>query len=490
MRFVDLIEHLAATEGHMSSEPESGICLVRAPRRVREPYVRSNAVSVRDQERVAQAQDRGPRRRGAWGSAGLRFGLLAAAILTACGDAADETNDGIFGGTPPAYDAATQVDSSAAVVGDAALRADASSSAPQSDAGSTSPAPDAGTGSRDAGSPALDSSVQTDDAAGPSTDASVADAAADAQSSPDARANDAALPPSDAGTKPRIKFVGNITTNGQVRSDFATFWNQITPENEGKWSSVEGTRNRMDWSGLDRARDYAKQHGVIFKQHTFVWGSQQPSWIGGLAPAQQRAEVEEWIRLFCERYPDVELIDVVNEPPPHTTPPYAQAIGGAGASGWDWIVQAFRWAHQYCPNAILILNDYNNIEYADQNAHFIDIAKRVKAAGAPIHAVGAQAHDVRKLSTSAVKGMLDKLASETGLPVYITEYDIDEADNTRQKQIMESQFTMFWNHPSVKGITLWGYVQGATWQQNSGLMSASGQQRPAMVWLLDFLRTR
>ena len=43
--------------------------------------------------------------------------------------------------------------------------------------------------------------------------------------------------------------------------------------------------------------------------------------------------------------------------PPHTTPPYMNAIGGAGASGYDWIVQAFVWADQYCPNAILKLND-------------------------------------------------------------------------------------------------------------------------------------
>ena len=31
-------------------------------------------------------------------------------------------------------------------------------------------------------------------------------------------------------------FVGNITTNGSVRSDFTQYWNQITPENEGKWA--------------------------------------------------------------------------------------------------------------------------------------------------------------------------------------------------------------------------------------------------------------
>lgn len=265
------------------------------------------------------------------------------------------------------------------------------------------------------------------------------------------------------------------------------FWNQITPENEGKWGSVEPTRDQMNWAGLDRVHDYAKQHGLVFKQHTMVWGSQQPNWLGSLSAADQKAEVEEWIRLFCERYPDVALIDVVNEPPPHTTPVYMAALGGAGASGYDWIVQSFKWTRQYCPNAILILNDYNNIEYGGDNTRFIQIAKAVKAAGAPIDAVGAQAHDAYKLSTDAVKGMLDKLASETGLPVYITEYDIDLADDAKQQQVMSSQFTMFWDHPQVKGITYWGYVSGATWKPNTGLMSSSGAPRPALTWLMDKL---
>jgi endo-1,4-beta-xylanase len=298
----------------------------------------------------------------------------------------------------------------------------------------------------------------------------------------------APLPVGDAGRPPaRSKFVGNITTRGQVRADFVTYWDQLTPENEGKWGSVEATRNQMNWAGLDRAYAYAKEHGIKFKQHTFVWGSQQPNWLGGLSAAQQKAEVEEWIRLFCERYPDVEMIDVVNEPPPHTTPVYMAALGGAGESGYDWIVQSFKWARQYCPKATLILNDYNNIEYGADNTRFIAIANAVKAAGAPIDAVGAQAHDAHKLSTSSVQQMLDKLASATGLPVYISEYDIDLADDAQQEQVMRSQFTMFWNNANVRGITIWGYVVGATWQPNTGLMTAAGVKRPALTWLETFL---
>jgi endo-1,4-beta-xylanase len=304
---------------------------------------------------------------------------------------------------------------------------------------------------------------------------------------PDAGGDDAGGTGSGGSSAPASKkFVGNITTSGQVRSDFEMYWDQITPENEGKWGSVEATRDQMNWAGLDRVHDYAAAHGIVFKQHNFVWGSQQPGWLGGLSAADQKAEVEEWIRLFCERYPDVALIDVVNEPPPHTSPVYMDALGGAGQSGYDWIVQAFKWAHQYCPNAILILNDYNNIEYGNDNSHFIDIVNRIKDAGAPIDAVGAQAHDAYKLSNVVVQGFIDNLAA-TGLPVYITEYDIGLANDSDQQQVMQSQFTMFWNDDNIKGITLWGYVVGATWRDDTGLITSGGTQRPAMTWLMEFL---
>jgi endo-1,4-beta-xylanase len=211
--------------------------------------------------------------------------------------------------------------------------------------------------------------------------------------------------------------------------------------------------------------------------------------VANLSSSAATTAVQAWMTNFCQRYPNVKLIDVVNEPPPHTMPAYMNLIGGAGSSGYDWIVNAFKWARTACPNAILILNDYNTIEYQTDHDHFISIVKAIKAAGAPIDAVGAQGHAASSLSTSTVQGFLDSLASQTGLPVYITEYDINIADDTMQSQVMQSQFTMFWNDTNVKGITLWGYIEGATWETNSGLMTSSGTMRPAMSWLMNFLKT-
>ena len=50
------------------------------------------------------------------------------------------------------------------------------------------------------------------------------------------------------------KFLGNITTYGQVDDDssakFYQLWNQITPENESKWSSVQGGGSTSwNWGG-------------------------------------------------------------------------------------------------------------------------------------------------------------------------------------------------------------------------------------------------
>jgi endo-1,4-beta-xylanase len=291
-------------------------------------------------------------------------------------------------------------------------------------------------------------------------------------------------PGRDAGVEPPIKFVGNITTRNAVRSDFKQYWNQITPENEGKWGSVQPSQGTFNWRALDAIYKYTNDNNLIFKQHTFVWGNQQPDWVNN---GNAEVAVRAWMQAFCERYPKTKFIDVVNEPPPHTTPVYKNGMGGDGASGYDWIVNAFKWAREYCPNSVLLLNDYNNIEYDGDNKHTIDIVKRIKAAGAPIDGVGAQAHALTNASADQVKRYIDNIATQTGLPVYITEFDLQIADDEKQKAKLQELLTMFWNNPNVKGITLWGYVVGATWVPNSGLIYDDGRFRPSMTWLMDFL---
>jgi GH35 family endo-1,4-beta-xylanase len=274
-------------------------------------------------------------------------------------------------------------------------------------------------------------------------------------------------------------FVGNITTNGSVRSDFIQYWNQITPENEGKWGSVEPNRDQYNWSGLDAAYNYAQQHNIPFKQHTFIWGNQAPGWIHNLPASEQAAEIEEWIRDFCARYPNTKIIDVVNE----AIPSHAPAAFAQNAFGNNWIIRSFQLARQYCPNAILVLNDYNVLSW-DTDA-FINLARPVIAAGV-VDALGEQAHGLEGWSLNDIRTRLDRVAA-LGLPIYITEYDVARTNDQEQLNILQTQFPLFYNHPSVVGITFWGYVVGSTWVNGSGLIQPNGTPRPAMTWLMNYL---
>ncbi len=293
------------------------------------------------------------------------------------------------------------------------------------------------------------------------------------------------------------KFLGNITTRGQVRSDFGTYWDQITGENEHKWASVERSRDRMSWGGGDRIADYARENDIPWKFHTLIWGSQYPRWMDDLSTAEQKEEIIEWFDAAAEKYPDVDMIDVVNEAymsnpnnwnaGKHAPIPFREALGGTGSTGFEWIVTSFKMARERWPKAVLIYNDYNTLEWGNEINWIKQIIPKLVAAGAPIDAVGFQAHGLRGTSASTLKSRLDDIWSSIKLPMLISEYDIGEANDQNQLNNYKDHITVMWNHPKVAGITIWGYIDGATWVQNTGLIK-NEQERPALTWLKDFIK--
>lgn len=54
---------------------------------------------------------------------------------------------------------------------------------------------------------------------------------------------------------------------------------------------------------------------------------------------------------------------------------------------------------------------------------------------------------------------------------------------------MEKTFKPMWEADFVSGITLWGFVNGATWRDNTGLVTNTGQERSGMKWLKSYMAT-
>ena len=289
------------------------------------------------------------------------------------------------------------------------------------------------------------------------------------------------------------KFLGNITTEYNVdygSEPFYTLWNQITCENESKWDQIEGSRRgSFFWTNCDRAYNYAKQHGFPFKFHTLVWGSQYPQWMNNLSTSEQYAAIVEWMDAIKARYPDLQMIDVVNEAiASHAPAPYKAALGGDGKTGYDWIIKAFEMAYERWPNAILIYNDYNTFQWNTQD--FINLVSVLRDSGAPIDAYGCQSHDLTDISLSDFKSSMNQLQNALKMPMYSTEYDIGTTDDNKQLQQYKNQIPYMWESDYCAGITLWGYIYGKTWTTggNSGIIK-DGEDRPAMKWLREYMQT-
>ncbi|MBD7912271.1 MULTISPECIES: endo-1,4-beta-xylanase [Clostridium] len=293
-----------------------------------------------------------------------------------------------------------------------------------------------------------------------------------------------AAPINASAAMSRNKFIGNIIGNG-VPSNFSNYWNQVTPENATKWEAVESSRDRMNWGGADTDYNYAKSKGFKFKFHTLVWGSQAPKWITRISQADQRAEITEWIQAAGRRYSGSDFVDVVNEPL-HTPIDFKNAIGGDGSTGWDWVVWSFQQARKAFPNSKLLINEYGIIGNPSEADRYVKIINILKNRGL-IDGIGIQCHqfNMDTVSVGTMRTVLNKL-SATGLPIYVSELDITGDDATQLARYKE-KFPVLWENPNVKGVTLWGYIQGQTWKANTHLVNSNGRERPALQWLRSYL---
>lgn len=325
------------------------------------------------------------------------------------------------------------------------------------------------------------------------------------------------------------KFLGNITTGGQIRSDMGTYWNQITSENGCKWGSIHTLSNgnsgtsKFAWDNYDKcegAYKWAKEKpGRHFKFHALVWGSQYPSFLckaknPSITVEKTKQYITEWFDAVAAKFPDLEYIDVVNEAiysgnnyhSGYQLPATGaegvstddkscggsyiiEALGGDrivnGKHQYDFITTAFKMARERWPKAVLIYNDYNTMKW--QKNEGIELVQTIIKNGAPVDAYGQQAHDAADFPTAeAFSKVLTEIHDAVKIPLFITEYDVGADDNT-QKNIISNQIPFLWETPWIAGITIWGYINGSTWRQNTGIMNSNGTDRPAMTWLKQYM---
>lgn len=216
--------------------------------------------------------------------------------------------------------------------------------------------------------------------------------------------------------------------------------------------------------------DWLRDNGFRQRGHNLVW----PAWkfnsrLTKHIASRDSASFDRYIKAqFYERmaYTKGQFIawDVVNE--------YMHEKEFFRYLPHSTMVDWFKLAHELDPDAQLFINEYamlNCVQSPQNIREYIDTIQSLRSKGAPIHAIGIQGHVGRQPRNPAqVITDLDIL-SPVGLPVQITEFDINTSDEELQADYTRDFLIAVYSHPIVTGVILWGFWENAHWKPDAGM---------------------
>jgi endo-1,4-beta-xylanase len=262
----------------------------------------------------------------------------------------------------------------------------------------------------------------------------------------------------------------------------------VTPGNAMKWGPVEPQQGVFDWSDADTLVSFAEAHGQLVRGHTLLWHNQLPDWLttgvanGTISKSQLMSLLEQHIFTEVGRYKGrIWQWDVANEffldANPSGINPNDFWVSNLGAG---IIPQAFKWAHQADPHALLFYNDYNIAGEDGTNAKSDAVyawLQQMLHQGVPINGVGNQGHLDTQFGFSGIQMTEDlQRYASLGLKMAITEADVRTFVNNATDQVPTDNLAVFAQPyefsqmmlaalavPEVISFTVWGFVDADSW---------------------------
>ncbi len=238
----------------------------------------------------------------------------------------------------------------------------------------------------------------------------------------------------------------------------------------------ENPKTRAEWIGQI---EWAEKLGLRMKAHNLLWPSDKwlPARVRPMRGNELRNAMSEALndRLAALKGKPFENIDVVNEL--RTERDVYDRVGLSP------IVDYFRKTRAAYPKAELVYNDYATFEGAAGGGQgfllSLEWTKRLLAAKAPVTLSGWQGHFGEDLTPpEKVWALIDKWKKQTGLPLEITEFDINTRDERAQADYTRDLLTAWFAHPQTKGFTMWGFWEGSHWIPNGAMYRKDWSRKP------------
>lgn len=249
----------------------------------------------------------------------------------------------------------------------------------------------------------------------------------------------------------------------------------LASENVLKWNALRPTQDRFDFDRADRLLAVAKSFGVPVHGHCLAWHEAMPAWLPQALTARTgEALLSDHIHRVVTRYAGrIRSWDVVNEgverndrrPDGLRRSPWLEALGPR------YINLAFETAHAADPKARLGFSDYgleyDNVSWmVEKRGTMLELLKRLKQQGVPIHALALQGHLDAARPPGFGAGLKTFLArvADLGLEIQITELDVDDqklaGDAAQRDAIVADLYGRFLDvvlaEPAVKMVNSWG----------------------------------
>ena len=258
-------------------------------------------------------------------------------------------------------------------------------------------------------------------------------------------------------------------------------FNMIEPEDAMKWWTVRRNADTFDFREGDEVVRFAQAHDMKVRGHCLVWDHDNPEWLtrNHYTPHQLSQVLEEHITAEVKHYAgQVFAWDVVNEALDETgqvkdSPWYNQPGIGLADKGTAYIEQAFRWAHEADPHALLFYNDNGGEDLGRKSNAIYAMVKDFKQRHVPIDGIGLQMHVPNlELDAAAVAANIARLTA-LGVQVHITELDVSlpvdsdgvaaKQDLLRQAEIYRGVIGACMRNRNCTAIQTWGFTDKYSW---------------------------
>jgi endo-1,4-beta-xylanase len=239
--------------------------------------------------------------------------------------------------------------------------------------------------------------------------------------------------------------------------------------NESKWYSNEPYEGYVTYEDADTIYNWCADNGITMRGHCIYWEQdgayQQQQWVEELEYAPLPAESE--LRTAVENRMDSAVNhfkgkfvhwDVDNEMLP--TPHFYQSRLGQGI--WYWMFQA---ANEIDPDCKLFTNEYSGNSFGGYNAQpYINLVNDLRNNSAPVHGIGIQGHVSPTFNPTSYWNYVLKPLGTLGLPIWVTEFDYEEPNDTFRADGLEDFYRICFSDPNVEGILMWGFWENCHWR--------------------------